>query len=173
MLQYIPTIVTVAGLVALVIRNAMPLLTRLPERWQWLPPALLAVCGAIAARFTGIDSDAMFLQEVIETLGILVAAGVRGYHGVTVPKSPTADGGKVPPILGALLVLLAVSGCERQEPKTAADARKAFCTDAAVVAVDEGCRLAVTSAKEADRGAVLLACGTLIDVQAEVCGDAR
>lgn len=84
MLQYIPTLVTIAGLVALVIRQVIPFNARIPTQWQWVLPALLAVCGAVSARFVGLESDLQFWQQAIETIGILVAAGVRGYS----PEEP-------------------------------------------------------------------------------------
>ena len=73
--------------------------------------------------------------------------------------------------LALVLIPIAVAGCIPKQ--TAQDASDAWCHDAAVIALDESCRAAVEAVSVRDRGAVLAACVTLIDIQAESCGDAR
>jgi hypothetical protein len=73
-----------------------------------------------------------------------------------------------------VLIPIAVAGCiPKQTARDARDARDAWCHDAAIVALDESCRSAVEAVSVRDRGAVLAACVTLTDIQAESCGDAR
>ena len=74
----------------------------------------------------------------------------------------------------ALAMSLAIlfAQCKPIVPVTSADARAAYCSDAAVIALDESCRAAIKAAKPAQRSAVANACFTLIDVQALTCGDA-
>ena len=71
--------------------------------------------------------------------------------------------------LALVMIPAAAAGCIPKH--TADDAHDAWCADAAVIALDESCRAAVEAVSVKDRGAVLAACVTLIDIQAESCGD--
>jgi anti-sigma factor RsiW len=144
-----------------------PLSGYLPPKWRWLPAALVAAAGKIGEQFPGIDPlPTVPGLEVLLLLALALAPGFLGPEQAPPPKPPS-DAGRVLPLL--FLALLLVGCSPSREPLTAADAKRAFCSDAGVIAVDESCKAAVYAVPADDRDRVVEACGTLIDVQTAVC----
>lgn len=78
MIQYIPTILIVSGMVAAWLRAALPLVSLLPERFQWVPGAVLTSVGMLSA-LDGVPNEGQAIAIVIAAVSTFVHAATPGH----------------------------------------------------------------------------------------------
>lgn len=123
-----------------------PLWARIPERWRWVPPAIVAAAGAAAQAFPSLAGQSVPELDV----AVLVAlAAMAGAHGPSEPP-PAPPTGSTGATSAVLLLALLLPGCGG----SVADP----CSTVGYAAVDTLCQeLAVAAARSCVTANITLA----------------
>lgn len=81
MLQYIPTILAAAALIATLLRTAAPLAGLLPPRYQWVPATVLLACSLTVEALQRVSSESEAANAVLSVVVAVVLAAQRGMGG--------------------------------------------------------------------------------------------